>query len=61
MPHFLPVPRTIEHLSEVAGALWSTFLGHVWNELAQILLKLINNSSSDKPIAYPHLGHMDAP
>ena len=27
----------------------------------QLLLKLINNSSSDKPIACPHLGHMDAP
>ena len=25
-----------------------------------LLLKLINHSSSDKPIACPHLGHMDA-
>ena len=30
--------------------------------LGTLLLKLIsNNSSSDKPIACPHLGHMDAP
>ena len=24
-------------------------------------LKLINNSLSNKPVACPHLGHMDAP
>ena len=35
-------------------------LSFVWSSLT-IVLKLINNSSSDKPIACPHLGHMDEP
>ena len=35
------------------------FTGVAVKELT--FLKLINNSSSDKPIACPHLGHMDAP
>ena len=29
--------------------------------MSKLFLSFINDSSSDKPIACPHLGHMDAP
>ena len=41
---------------------WSwTKNGFLKKKLGIYFLKLINNSSSDKPIACPHLGHMDVP
>ena len=52
---------SIRYPNRAYGVIFFVFSLWIINEFGNILKLISNNSSSDKPIACPHLGHMDAP